>query len=460
MSPHRTPPPFQRTLHRLQAAFWQRRVAQWLVRAAWLALLVPTIFMAGYLWFGWNIYWYYWVVPMLLIGIVSVLWSMRPIGLQNIAYRLDERMGLRAQLVTAFEVTRLLDDQAQTENLVVYRLLQKAVDIVIGFRRHVRLLNRNLWLEVNTLIGVAAIFTALVMLDALNAQVPNATAVGLPPSGQEPLADEVLQPDPRLAPPPPQQETQATSLDELQRALEILADNLRDQSITRSAAEAIDRHELGEAAEELRRLADQLPDVSGAARNELGNNMQNAADEIGDNVPELTDPLEAGNQALDANDLGGASQALEDLAEVLDQIEESPQDSAQAEPESEGEFGEEEAQANEEQQPQDQAGSGEGESQADSPDQPTEDEELAMEGQPMELEPDPPEEDIDDSVLQPSELDAKAGEEMTEDSPFAKQSIDATTELGPDPLTYPWEKREIIRRYFTPANQPDQTRVQ
>jgi hypothetical protein len=458
MSPHRTPPPFQRTLHRLQAAFWQRRVAQWLVRAAWLALLVPTIFMAGYLWLDWDIYWYYWVVPMLLIGIVSVIWSMRPIGLQKIAYRLDERMKLRAQLVTAFEVTRLLDDQAQTENMVVYRLLHKAVDIVVGFRRHVRLLNRNLWLEVNTLIGVAAVFTALVMLDALNVQVPNATAVGLPPSGQEPLADEVLQPDPRLAPPPPQQqETQATSVDELQRALRILADNLRDQSITRSAAEAIDRNELGEAAEELRRLADQLPDVSGAARNELGNNMQNAADEIGDNVPDLTDPLEAGNQALDANDLGGGSQALEDLAEVLDRIEESPQDSAQAEPESEGEFGEEEAQVNEEQQ--DQNGGG-GESEADSPDQPPEEEELAMEGQPMELEPDPPEDDIDDSVLQPSELEAEAGDELTEDSPFAKQSIDAATELGPDPLTYPWEKREIIRRYFTPDNQPDRPRVQ
>lgn len=458
MSPHRTPPPFQRTLHRLQAAFWQRRVAQWLVRAAWLALLVPTIFMAGYLWFGWNIYWYYWVVPMLLIGLVSVFWSMRPIGLQKIAYRLDERMGLRAQLVTAFEVTRSLDDQAQTENLVVYRLLQKAVDIVVGFRRHVRLLNRNLWLEVNTLIGVAAIFTALVMLDALNVQMPNATAVGLPPSGQEPLADEVLQPDPRLAPPPPQQdETQVVSQDEIQRALRILADNLRDQSITRSTAEAIDRMELGQAAEELRRLADQLPDVSGAAQNELGNNMQNAADEIGDTVPELTDPLEAGNQALDANDLGGASQALEDLAEVLDRIDESPQDSAQADPQSQDEFGKEQGQTNEE--PQDQNGGGE--SQADSPNQPPPQEDpLAMEGQPMELEPDPPKDEIDDSVLQPSELGAEASDELTEDSPFAKQSIDAATELGPDPLTYPWEKREIIRRYFTPDNQPDQPLVQ
>lgn len=83
-----------------------------------------------------------------------------------------------------------------------------------------------------------------------------------------------------------------------------------------------------------------------------------------------------------------------------------------------------------------------------------------MEGQPMELEPDPPKDEIDDSVLQPSELGAEASDELTEDSPFAKQSIDAATELGPDPLTYPWEKREIIRRYFTPDNQPDQPLVQ
>jgi hypothetical protein len=59
--------------------------------------------------------------------------------------------------------------------------------------------------------------------------------------------------------------------------------------------------------------------------------------------------------------------------------------------------------------------------------------------------------ELEDRVLQPAELDAEAGDELTDDSPFARQPLNTSTgDLGPDPLTYPWEKRDVIRRYFTP----------
>jgi hypothetical protein len=54
------------------------------------------------------------------------------------------------------------------------------------------------------------------------------------------------------------------------------------------------------------------------------------------------------------------------------------------------------------------------------------------------------------SVLQPAELDALASDEVTQDSPFARQPATTSGDLGPDPLSYPWEKREVIRSYFTP----------
>jgi hypothetical protein len=60
---------------------------------------------------------------------------------------------------------------------------------------------------------------------------------------------------------------------------------------------------------------------------------------------------------------------------------------------------------------------------------------------------------LEDRVLQPAELEAEAtaGDERTEDSPFARQSVNAASgDLGPDPLSYPWQKREVIRQYFTP----------
>ena len=39
--------PFLRSLRRLRVAFWRRRVAHWLVRTLWLALLVPAVSLAG-----------------------------------------------------------------------------------------------------------------------------------------------------------------------------------------------------------------------------------------------------------------------------------------------------------------------------------------------------------------------------------------------------------------------------
>ncbi|NJO00136.1 MAG: hypothetical protein HC875_41510 [Anaerolineales bacterium] len=78
-----TPPPLLRSLQRLRGAFWRRRAALWLVRAVWLALLVPTIYMAGYLWLDWPPLWYYWFIPMLLVGFLAFLWALRPIRLKK-----------------------------------------------------------------------------------------------------------------------------------------------------------------------------------------------------------------------------------------------------------------------------------------------------------------------------------------------------------------------------------------
>jgi hypothetical protein len=450
MTPKQTHSPFLRSLQRLQLAFWQRRVARWFVRAAWMALLVPTIFMAGYLWLGWDVVWYEWLLPMLLVGFLSVLWSMRPIGLRKIAHRLDDRLGLRAQLLTAFEVSHK-SDADDPDNPVVQQLLHGTVNIIVRLRRQVRLLNQGLWLEIQTLIAVAALFSALLMLDALTARTPNAPLVDLPPAGQEPTAEEVLPPDPQLQPPPLQSEiqTQGGSANQIQEALQALADALRDQAATRPVSDAIDQNDLGTAAEELRRLADQLEDLSQQAQSELGDALQEAADNIGGDAPSLTEPLQAGSQALGQNNTGGGQQALEDLAEALDRIQQAQQQTAQAEGEPQQGQGEEQQQQSPSEQSEG-AGAGEGNSDADGSQQPPpEDERLAIEGEPLELENDPPE-DLDERVLQPAELDAQASDERTQDSPFARRSLNAATDLGPDPLTYPWEKRDIIRRYFTP----------
>lgn len=464
MSQAANTPPLLRSLRRLRGAFWRRRVLLWLVRAAWLALLVPIAFMAGYLWLGWQVRWQDWLIPMVLVGLLSFLWSMRPIRLDKMTERLDRRLGLRARLITAYEVGDTPSKAGQADNLVVQRLLQESVNILISLRRHVHSFSRGFWVEMQALIAVAALLAALLMLDALSPRLPNATPVELPPSWEEPKADAVLPPDAELFPPPFQPEPQVQqplSREQLEQALEALADAMRDQAVTRSIAEALDRGDLGEAAAGLRRLADQLGELSEQARGELGQSLQEAAESVGGNAPDLTEPLQSGSSALGQDNLRAAQQALEQLAEAIESLQEMPQESAQAQPESSGQPQEnsqsqsgESQEAPAEENPGDQlpegggsgAGAGaegEGNDQAAS-----EEERLAVEGQPLELESD---EEQEERVLQPAELSAEAGDERTQDSPFARQPANRNPgDLGPDPLAYPWEKRDVIRRYFTP----------
>jgi hypothetical protein len=362
--------------------------------------------------------------------------------------------------------------------------LHEGVNVVVNIRHEVRIFSRTFWLEMQALIGVLVLLGAMLLLDALNPRLPNATVVELPSPLPEPAADEVIPPNPQLFPSPfaPEMQVQALSGEAVQQALEALADALRDLAVTRAAAEAIDRGDLAGAAESLRGLADQLGELSEEARAELGDTLDEAANGVGEQAPGLSQPLQEGSQALGADNLGQAGQALADLAEALEALQEAqeaPQETAQAPQEPQP--GEEQSQAQAEsgnepaadteppqagepesppaetadeglepaEQPPDEGdGTGEGDGEGEGQDQPTEAERLALEGQPLELESDS--EQLDEQVLQPAELDAEAGDRLTEDSPFARSSANASTDLGPDPLTYPWDKREIIRRYFTP----------
>lgn len=442
MRPKQSQLPVIRTLGRLRGAFWRRRVLHWLVRAAWLALLVPAAVMGGYLWFDWRVAWDIWVLFMLFVGLLALLWSSRPINLKKMTHRLDKLLGRQAQLVTAFEASYVT---SQTANPVVEQLIRDTVNLTVTLRRQVPLFGRGFWLEVHALVAIIAILGAMLVFEALTTTIPNATPIELPSAGQEPPAEAVVPPVPDLQPQLNPEDGQTLSAAQLQAALEALADALRDQAVTRSIADEIDRGDVAGAASEVRRLVDRLDGLSEQTLGELGDNLQEAASNIGPEAPSLTDPLEGGSQALEAGDLAGTGQALEQLAEALDAISEAMPEN----PSSDGGDQTEESEAAEE-SGQEGEGPGAASGEGESSDQLLEEEEgrLPIDGQPLELESDS---DVEERVLQPAELDVEAGDERTSDSPFARQALNsAGAELGPDPLAYPWEKRDIIRRYFTP----------
>lgn len=453
--------PLHRSLRRLQAAFWRRRVLYWLVRAVWLTLLVPLLIIVGYYWQGWQIRPRDLILGMLVVGLLTIVWSIRPIRLEQIAQRLDQRLALQTRLTTALQVA---EPTAVTENPVAQRLLQETVQIVTQLRPHINLLNRTFWLEMRTLIGVMALLTGLIVLDTIKPRLPHAALAELPPTWQEPTAKEILDPDIELSPPPFQPEVQPVQnipAEQIQAALEALADALRDQAATRSVADALDQGDVAGAAAALRRLADQLDQLSDEAQQEIGQALQEAADNIGEAAPSLSQPLAVGSEALGLGATLDASEALEALAEALDALAETPQEIAAGEAAGESTEGQaeqpaetgadpsaQEEAATEGEPTEDQAGAGAGAGDGEGgSDQSTAEERLAAEGQPLELESDS---EIEDRVLQPAELDAEAGDRVTQDAPFARQSANAAGDLGSDPLTYPWEKREIVRSYFTP----------
>ena len=475
--------PLLRSAQRLRAAFWRRRVFHWLIRAAWLALLVPIAVIGGYYWQGWEIRPQNLFLAMLAVILAVILWAMRPLRLKKMAQRLDNRLGLRNRFVTALEVVETPavkeSEHSDGQNPVAERLMLETVQTITRLRTQVHLFNQTFWLETRTLIGVVALLSALIILNTLRPRIPEVGPIDLPPAWQEPTAEDVLSPDIELGPPPPQpvaQPPQAMSDAQVQAALEALADALRDQSTTRAVADALDQGDVSGAAEQLRRLADQLDQLAPETQVEIGESLQQAADNIGPEAPALTDPLETGSRALNRGDLLEAGEALEQVAEALDSLGAPPpevaenegepaEDSASDDSSTESQPGENEGESQEsdetdpvdEQEGEnsegnDESGAGEGagedEGEGDAPEQPTEAERLAAEGEPLELESEL--EELDDRVLQPAELDAEVGDAITQDSPFARRPVNVTGDLGPDLLTYPWEKREIIRTYFTP----------
>jgi len=469
-------PSWPRALGRLRLAFWQRRVIRGLVRTTWLALLVPVVVMVSYMWFNYAVSWLLWLPLMLGVAGLSLLWSLRPITLSYMVQRLEYRLGFQARLITAWEVSQ--KSAAQSENPISQRLFHEVGQLTGQLSRRVRLLNFSLWLEIEALIAVTALFSALLMADALTMRVPNATAIELPASWVEPRAEELIPPDPQLFPPPFQQPPDL-SPEQVQQALQELADALRDDAMTREIAEALDQGDMAGAAQAVRGLADQLEQMSSEAQESLGEALQGAAQAMGAGTPSLTSPLQSAGAALNSGMPGQAGQALDDLAEQLDglakQQEEmaGPQAEGQPEPSDSQDEPNEGGESNpgtpeatpgssataapmptveatgtvgEADQGELEAGMQPGQ-EGDGMGQPTEQERLGVEGEPLDVTVDedtPP----SDHVLQPADLNAKAGDKQTKDSPFARPRGN-NEELGPDPLSYPWEKRDVIRRYFT-----------
>lgn len=158
-------------------------------------------------------------------------------------------------------------------------------------------------MEVLTLVAVLLLALGMVVVSDLGstANLPN-------PEGLPDLAAAPNTPPPDA----PQQATDNSMLAgdagaanatgqlsaEQQQQAQAIADALRDQSATRPAAEQLDQGNTAGAAQSLRELADQANQLGDETRNDLSNQLREAADQIAPTNSQLAEQVRASADAL------------------------------------------------------------------------------------------------------------------------------------------------------------------
>lgn len=333
----------------------QRRRLRLGLRAVWIALAVWSLGLLAVM-LGVNL------SPTLLLGAALVTlaacglyaWISHP-SLARLARGLDAHYNLGEQLATALEIARQPES-----NAVEARLVNETDALLVRMRRYFASEPIIPWREVETFGAVALLAFGLTIASGLT--LPTAESpIALPQLPPPTAPTAATQPTP-TAEPVKQEQPQLSPQD--QAAANAIADALRDNGATRSAADALAQGDTQGAARDLRRLADQADQLGEQARRDLAQGLRDAAGKLRESQPGVADQLE---QEADGLQRGGqdAQQALEDLARTVENLGKGDQ-VAQGQQQNQGQPSDQngqqpgQQQGQQQRQPGGQAGSGAG----------------------------------------------------------------------------------------------------
>ncbi|MGQ9925657.1 MAG: hypothetical protein ACUVS4_02185 [Chloroflexaceae bacterium] len=305
-------------LDRLASDRWARRGVRVLLRATALALVLVCLALGVHVVTGHSLRWtLIGAAALACIALGSALVLRPRLPAVEVARRLDRRFQLHEQLTTALEVG------PQAEGAGAY-LYDQARRTLTQIRRQIAAHQRFPWSELALVISLTVLLVGLATLASIEANrlampVEPLPALHRPPDPAERFPEEPYQPPPgaQAANGPAEASVLAPGAGDA-AALAALADALRDQSLTRPAAEALDQGDAAGAARELRGLAGQAGQMSARARGDLSQALREAAGQLASANPGPADQLE---QIADGLDIGGsqAAEALERLAELVEQ---------------------------------------------------------------------------------------------------------------------------------------------
>ncbi len=306
----------------IQDRIWRQRLLLIALRAFWLSALVAILVCLGAIARGTQPATAAIAVPAGIIAAFAFIyaWLQRPTRM-GIARFLDQGYALDATLATSLELA-----QGKMDSHLAPLLLNHAARTAYRIGRTKRLRLHRVAQEQVMALGLAIVTLGVILLllisNTLNhhtfAPVPKLPDVkqqqqnGTDANGNpSPLADQQLTPE--------QLQQLAVQSAQAEQDLQRLADSLNDNSTTKQAAQDIQNGNYNAAAKDLQQVASNLNQTSPDARQNIANDLQQAANQNTPGNQPLTDAEKNAAQALQQGNSNDASQSVRNLANQVQQ---------------------------------------------------------------------------------------------------------------------------------------------
>ena len=320
-------------LSKLDAELTQQRRIRLSIRAVWIAGLVLCLGLIVRGWTSMSLSLPILIVLTILVLALGLVYAWLPTrGTQKLAQELDHAYGLNEQLGTAHEIN-YYEERGGFSDVLVDRARRRLAilsnDVISATVEPLRV-------EIQALSMIIVLFAGILLLGGMSRGLPNANVQPLPELAQRSASqppnetsNEPDQPAPSGERPASNQQGGQPELNERdQQAADALAEALRDNAATRSAADALQQGDTQRAADELRELADQADQLSEQAQNDIADALDQAANDL-QNQPELADRLRDQANRLRSDNPQAAQNALDDLAQTVEDLGNAePSDSA------------------------------------------------------------------------------------------------------------------------------------
>ncbi len=315
-----------RNLNRIARRVWLQRALGLMVRSVWLGLLAACVWLMVDIQGGpaFEERRLPWLIGAFLVpGLIFAL-LVRPTRRQ-VARMLDRSFGLQERMVTAVDNLGKAVPKPGERPSLVYLQMADAANVVEAFRRHPAFAITLPVREIVLVITTALLLASLYFMRGVGGDVPPTQAGAVPPF--KPASERLLQPpvDPSGAttqqdvPTLQEVEQRAQRSNEARQDLARLAEAMRDHAVTSDAAEAIERGEYSEAANDLRELAEHADRLSPASREQLAQDLEAAASDMSEGSQQLADATRQSAEGLRQ----GGEPAKEGLRELGDAVEQT-----------------------------------------------------------------------------------------------------------------------------------------